>query len=117
MKKRMWLVEWQYTDRIFETPNWGELGGVVSGGAWAICEERFDVLEAGLRGYPFWKVKGQPADGRWRGADSDVLVANGREVSAVELWEALGRSPTQFDAVSWDEVDEDVVWATVPTFE
>jgi len=84
----------------------------------AIVEADFNHLEAVLRDYPYCHLAGHPADGRHIGEGGDeVYICDGILLASEhELWEALGLKPGDFDGKTWEDVDDDVVRACVPSF-
>ena len=84
----------------------------------AVVAADYANLDAVLRRHPHVRLAGHPAGGRWFDRDGrEVYILNGEVVPTREdLWEGLGLKPADFDAETWDEADEDLVWSQVNTF-
>jgi len=119
--KRLWVIEWKGNQNVIpspECPDLDDLEVVVADLFFAVINASYDQVEAAVRDFPYWRIVGQPADGRWVSEGGDeVYILNGEVVEKPEeLWEGLGLTPQDFGGESWDQVDEDIVWDQVPSF-
>lgn len=91
---------------------------IVADTHWAVVKGTHDAAERAVSDFPYWRVTGHPADGRYIAAGGEeVYIHNGQLLdSERDLWEAMGLKPEDFDGLTWDDVDDDVVRDAVPSF-
>ncbi len=126
MEKHLWVIDWKpgnpsVIPSAENTPDWSDVGGVESIVAeqfYTVLRGALGVIETTLRDYPYWRLAGHPADGRYVGEGGEqVYIVDGYIYNKeFEAWDALGLKPQDFDANGWNDVDEDVVRASIPTF-
>ncbi len=122
--KHLWVIEFHTDGPARPEPDttpdfWNdkELRVIVADTHFVVVESTHDAARRAIQGYPYWRVAGHPADGRWIDAGGDhVCILDGEAVSEIELVEGLGMKPQDFDATSWDDADWDVVWGCVKAF-
>lgn len=121
--KRLWVIEWRPGNQsVIPSPELcPDLKGwdvLAADQFYAVIHASLSDLETLVRDYPYWRITGHPADGRWISEGGDeVYIADAIVLDTPEdLWDALGFDPVNFGAESWDDVDGDVVWNHVPTF-
>jgi len=99
-------------------PDFEELGDVIAADQFfTLIEAEYDTLNAELQHYPYVRLAGHPADGRWISEGGDeVYILNATVVTREELAEGLGLKPADFGGEAWDDVDWDIVWDHIPSF-
>ena len=119
--EHLWVIEWNpgntsvIPSSAF-TPDLDHLDVLVADQFFALIRGSHAEIETTFSAYPYWRNAGHPKDGRWVGEGGDeIYVSGGSVVTARQLWADLGLEPGQFGADTWDDVDEDIVWDSVPT--
>lgn len=120
MEEHLWVIEYRGNGDIHPAPEFDEDKVIVADTDFTVVAGDMAQVEAVLRdtGNPRWRLRGHPADGRWIGAGGDeVYIVNCRVYkNEREAWDALGLKPQDFGGETWQDVDDDVVRATVRSF-
>lgn len=124
-EERLWVVEWVPGNSSVLPeprfwPDWEDEGIEV---VWAdafgvIVSDTYADLETVVRHFPYLRISGHPADGRWvwEGGD-EVYIYDGVVLEDWQQWvEAAGWKPKEFCGEMWDDVDPDTVISYIPSF-
>ena len=113
-----WLIEFT-SSRLVPTPsicpNFENMNVILGDTHFAIVDGDYNEISAEVNQFPYWRIAGQPADGKWVDGGGAVLYfLNGQSVDEHKLWQGMGYKPSDFGATSWDDVDESLVYDQIP---
>jgi len=126
LKKNLWVVEFRPPNPglVPEPRFWPDFDHddtiqvVVADQFYALVYTDLDHLQQVVRDFPYVRITGHPADGRWIGeGGEDLYIVDAKVIEDEwQAWEALGLRPQDFGATTWHDVDDDVVRHALPTY-